>query len=76
MGKCPHCGGDIEIRNPTGTCDHLYYPDNCDVCSGESKKKNKIELAHSLLANLLEQNEIFISSEVGAEIENIMEVLS
>lgn len=24
---CPDCGGDIRIRNPTGKCDHLYYPD-------------------------------------------------
>jgi len=27
--NCPYCGGDKEIRNPTGYCDHLYYPDNC-----------------------------------------------
>ena len=25
---CPKCGGDIAIRNPTGHCDHLYYPEN------------------------------------------------
>lgn len=25
---CPNCGGDIAIRNPTGRCDHLYYPEN------------------------------------------------
>lgn len=25
---CPNCGGDIAIRNPTGHCDHLYYPEN------------------------------------------------
>lgn len=24
---CPNCGGRIAIRNPTGHCDHLYYPD-------------------------------------------------
>ena len=23
---CEYCGGDIAIRNPTGNCDHLYYP--------------------------------------------------
>ncbi len=27
-GFCPDCGGLIEIRNPTGKCDHLYYPEN------------------------------------------------
>lgn len=26
--KCKHCGGEIAIRNPTGKCDHLYWPDN------------------------------------------------
>ena len=25
---CPDCGGLIKIRNPTGKCDHLYYPEN------------------------------------------------
>lgn len=24
---CPDCGSPIAIRNPTGNCDHLYYPD-------------------------------------------------
>ena len=22
----------IDIRNPSGYCDHLYYPDYCEVC--------------------------------------------
>lgn len=30
---CPHCGGDIAVRNPSGYCDHLYYPDNCKICA-------------------------------------------
>ena len=34
---CAHCGGDIEIRNPTGTCDHLYYPDYCTICERRVK---------------------------------------
>lgn len=25
---CEYCGGDKAIRNPSGRCDHLYYPDN------------------------------------------------
>jgi hypothetical protein len=25
---CLDCGGLIAIRNPTGKCDHLYYPEN------------------------------------------------
>ena len=31
--ECEHCKMDIEIRNPSGFCDHLYYPENCKVCS-------------------------------------------
>ena len=26
--NCKHCGGAIAVRNPTGECDHLYWPDN------------------------------------------------
>lgn len=33
--KCPECGGYIAIRNPTGECDHLYYPELV-------KKKEKV----------------------------------
>jgi hypothetical protein len=29
---CQHCGEDVEIRNPSGFCDHLYYPDYCEIC--------------------------------------------
>jgi hypothetical protein len=32
MKTCKHCGGNLEIRNPTGNCDHLYYPENCEIC--------------------------------------------
>lgn len=34
---CGHCKGEISIRNPKGFCDHLYYPDSCDICSGRMK---------------------------------------
>jgi hypothetical protein len=29
---CLHCGEPVKIRNPSGYCDHLYYPDNCEYC--------------------------------------------
>jgi len=35
--KCKHCGGSIEIRNPTGKCDHLYWP---AYLTNEAKKAN------------------------------------
>ena len=33
---CPNCQGPIAIRNPTGTCDHLYFP---DMLTPEAKQK-------------------------------------
>ncbi len=30
---CIHCGREIRYRNISGFCDHLYYPENCDVCT-------------------------------------------
>jgi hypothetical protein len=29
---CDHCRKPIAIRNPSGFCDHLYYPAQCDIC--------------------------------------------
>ena len=29
---CPHCQMPIAIRNPSGFCDHLHYPENCEIC--------------------------------------------
>lgn len=46
---CAHCGGDLEIRNPTGRCDHLHYPDNCKVC----KKTAQVTLHKDPFVNLL-----------------------
>lgn len=37
---CNHCKMDIEIRNPSGFCDHLYYPDNCDTCKANRIVEN------------------------------------
>jgi hypothetical protein len=36
---CDHCGGEIRIRNPKGFCDHLYYPDYCEICSTREEVK-------------------------------------
>ena len=33
-GICPDCAGLIKIRNPTGKCDHLYYPEYKKVHHG------------------------------------------
>jgi hypothetical protein len=34
---CKHCGGEIGIRNPTGKCDHLYWP---EMLTDEAKRAN------------------------------------
>lgn len=34
---CHHCNGPIAVRNPSGTCDHLYWPDNL---TAEARLKN------------------------------------
>ena len=35
---CPDCKGLIRIRNPTGKCDHLYYPENKFAKSSKGEK--------------------------------------
>ena len=34
---CPNCNGLIRIRNPTGKCDHLYYPENVPKDADDNK---------------------------------------
>jgi len=36
---CEYCGGLKKIRNPTGKCDHLYYPDNVNKSLHEIENK-------------------------------------
>ena len=38
---CKHCGGPIAVRNPTGKCDHLYWP---DMLTDEAKQANGFRL--------------------------------
>ena len=40
-GQCKHCGGPIEIRNPRGDCDHLYWP---DMLTDEAKRANGLRM--------------------------------
>ena len=36
MAICKHCKMPIEIRNPSGYCDHLHYPEYCEKCKEEA----------------------------------------
>lgn len=62
MRICEHCEGDIEIRNPMGYCDHLYYPDCCEICSASSKNMtaDQKEIA-SLKSKLEKEHENFLA---------------
>jgi len=35
---CMHCEQSVELRNPTGYCDHLYYPEKCLICRTRLKR--------------------------------------
>lgn len=49
---CIYCGGPKSVRNPTGNCDHLYWP---DMIPGAAKDDNRArELAAARNAALEE----------------------
>ena len=31
MNKCPYCNENTSIANPTGRCNHVYFPDYVNV---------------------------------------------
>jgi len=39
---CLHCKMSITLRNPSGFCDHLHYPENCEVCLARNSKLAKL----------------------------------
>jgi len=36
---CSHCGYPIGYANPSGVCNHIYYPDNCKICKNGKHKE-------------------------------------
>lgn len=65
---CPTCEGLIAIRNPTGFCDHLYYPEN-KTTHAELITKLSAELALKReLVELLKR--LFIKHKYGCPCEN------
>lgn len=70
MNKCNHCGGDIAVRNPSGYCDHLHYPENCKVCSSPAtagEESWEIEFDRKFTPNSI------YPEEVKAWIRNLLE---
>jgi hypothetical protein len=50
---CKHCGMDIAIRNPSGHCDHLYYPENCTVCKSLEGLLKDVEIDGDKIRDML-----------------------
>ena len=59
---CIYCGGPKAVRNPTGKCDHLYWP---DMIPGAAKDANITgELAAARSAALEEAAKVAEGMEV------------
>lgn|SRR3990167_4478396 len=63
--SCDHCGMDIAMRNPSGFCDHLYYPENCGVCHKKHGKPTYYSLEQALEA------ERKMAEELRKELERV-----
>ena len=46
--QCVSCGEDTAIRNPTGKCDHLYYPENINKNEQADIAEFKKELLYKM----------------------------
>jgi len=69
--KCEHCEGDIKVRNPKGYCDHLQYPEYCQICRTLSKPKPNLKLhKHPLFKDYHEPEWIWIAG--GEYLKNEM----
>jgi ribosomal protein L37AE/L43A len=58
---CPHCKKPKRIRNPSGFCDHLYYPDCCKICKSREDSKTKQDFAKVLAHNQRRLYEMIIA---------------
>lgn len=63
--NCEHCGGDLKIRNPMGICDHLYYPEYCEICSKrEQERKKKMKTLTADVLEWITPHSIFAQGEI------------
>jgi len=62
---CKHCGGNIEIRNPCGDCDHLYWP---DMLTDEAKIANGLVMVAAIKRASVDNapNDIGVGSDENA----------
>lgn len=52
--KCEHCHMSLNVRNPSGFCDHLYFPDNCDICKKAPSPHQEAWAEHDWYATIRE----------------------
>ncbi len=76
---CLRCGGSTVIRNPSGYCDHLDYPQQCDVCAGPRSCKHaccehKEALIRELMLSLHYKGNPFWDERWGTLIEKAKEL--
>ncbi len=57
--SCPYCGGDIGSINPTGNCDHTYYPDNVNKGLKKVTKESNVTFEIDF-----ENDDILINSDI------------
>lgn len=67
--KCGYCKGDKTIRNPTGKCDHLYYPENVN------KNLKPQDIKPTKQAMFLMRYLKFKDGCIGADIIDIDEII-
>jgi len=58
--KCEHCGGNLAIANPSGYCNHVYYPENCKICEKRERADEPTD------AKTIEKLKEFIKKELEA----------
>lgn len=63
--NCAHCGGPKSVRNPTGKCDHLFWPENL---AAEARAANGLEPARARRYHELADLSFAKADMVGGEL--------
>ena len=66
---CDHCHMDKAIRNPSGYCDHLHYPECCEVCNKPNADRKRLEKAAPAMLEALKLCQVRLFMLEGSENE-------
>lgn len=69
---CKHCNMPIRLRNPSGFCDHLHYPDYCKVC--KKRILDKIEEQHHSPVVSLKALKVWIEEHKLSMVDKVLDV--